>query len=181
MKVAGPTTIHGSRQIGTTTRRVTAGSGPHHRSRARASQSGRCQPIPSSSRSIEATAPGTVSMSVTHTRTPESRSRRTSSSRFSSLLATTTSGSSARTAARSGFLVPRTRVVSRSVGRMHQSVAPTTAARSTETSASVSDGTSETTRRAGRGPSYVVPRSSSMPPPSPTRRKLRTDPSQTSH
>ena len=66
-------------------------------------------------------------MSVTQTGMPRSRIRRTSSSRFSSLFATTRSGRSAATAARSGFLVPRTRATpraSRSAGWVHQSVAP---------------------------------------------------------
>ncbi len=46
---------------------------------------------------------------VTQTGTPASRRRRTSSSRFSSWLATTRSGARAMIAAVSGFLVPRIR------------------------------------------------------------------------
>ena len=51
---------------------------------------------------------------------------------------------------RLGFLVPRTRassVSSRSAGWVHQSVAPTTASRRTDASASVMLGTRLTTRR----------------------------------
>ncbi len=96
---------------------------------------------------MEAIAPGTVSTSVTHTAIPRSRIRRTSSSRFSSLLATTRSGRSPATAARSGFFVPRTRATSRSAGWVHQSVAPTRRSGQVAARASVREGTRETTRR----------------------------------
>ncbi len=145
-----PTTIQGSRQTGTATRATTGGSGPHHCSRAAPSQAGRSHPRTRSKRSSKvATASGTVLISLTWTWIPASRRRRTSSSRFSSLTASTTSGARARTAARSGFLVPRTRVTSRSAGWVHHSVAPTTRSGATEASASVNEGTSETTRCAG--------------------------------
>lgn len=88
------------------------------------------------------------------------RSRSTSRRRFSSRLQTTRSGSRAAIAARSGFLVPRTRGTSRPAGWVHQSVAPTSRSGTVTASASVSDGTSETTRRGGRGNSIGVPRSS---------------------
>ena len=90
-------------------------------------------------------------MSVTQTSTPASRRRRTSSSRFSSLLAITRSGASAAMALVSGFLVPRMRVTSRSAGCVHQSVTPTSAPRSTLATASVRDGTRLTTRRTAAG------------------------------
>ena len=49
-------------------------------------------------------------------------------------------------AATSGFLVPPMRGTSRSAGCVHQSVTPTSSDRSVAAIASVSDGTSETTR-----------------------------------
>ena len=70
--------------------------------------------------------------------------------RFSSWLASTTPGLSALMAARLGFLVPRTRGTSRSAGWVHQSVAPASASRRVAATDSVSDGTSDTTRRTGR-------------------------------
>ncbi len=103
---------------------------------------------------------GTVSMSVTQTAVPVSRRRRTSSSRFSSLLAMTRSGARSTMARTSGFLVPRTRGTSRSAGWVHHSVAPTRTDRSTDATASVSDGTRLTTRRAGPVRSTGAPRSS---------------------
>ena len=107
MNVGRPTTIHGSRQIGTTTRADAGGTGPHH------AVLGGDQPAPGpppprarprSSRRIDATAAGTVSMSVTQTGMPRSRIRRTSSSRFSSLLATTRSGPQRRHGGEVGVL-----------------------------------------------------------------------------
>jgi hypothetical protein len=176
VKVRAPTTIHGSRQIGTTTRGRAAGSesgpaagppaqnpspGPAQARSAAASQSGTARPSgPVSSRRIEASACGTDSMTVTHTGTPASRSRVTSSSRFSSWFAITRSGARAMMAARSGFLVPRTRVTVRPAGWVHQSVAPTSRPGAETATASVSDGTSETTRRAGPDSSTGCPRSS---------------------
>lgn len=68
--------------------------GPDQGRRTPTSQSGIGQCKASThSRSIEANAAGTVSITMTHTWTPASRSRRASSSRFSCLLANTRSGS----------------------------------------------------------------------------------------
>ena len=106
MNVGRPTTIHGSRQTGTTTRADAGGTGPHQASSASTSQRRVAAPPSTSrnSRRIDATAAGTVSMSVTHTGMPRARIRRTSSSRFSSLFATTRSGRSAATADEVGVL-----------------------------------------------------------------------------
>src|SRR5690606_32003792 len=168
VNVAEPTTIHGSRHTGIATCARAAGTGRDQARRASVSQEGTGQRSPSAnSRARESSACGTVSMTVTHTGTPASRSRRTSSSRFSSLLATTRSGPSAATAARSGFLVPRTRATSRSAGCVHQSVAPTSASRRVCAIASVSEGTRDTTRRAGPATGTGCPMSSraTSPPP----------------
>ena len=113
-----------------------------------------------SSRRNDAIASGTDSITVTHTARPASRSRVTSSFRFSSRLAMTRSGARAMTAARSGFLVPLTRVTARSAGWVHQSVAPTSRPGADTATASVSEGTRETTRRAGPVSSTGCPRSS---------------------
>src|SRR5690625_3784900 len=120
------TTIHGSRQIGTTTRRVTGSSGSaHHSSRALRSQSGRghCKAW-SKRRSREWIASGTVRMSVTQTGTPRARNRSTSSLRFSSLLAMTRSGSRRTIFLVLGFLVHRTLEPSRSYGWVHLTCTP---------------------------------------------------------
>ena len=53
-------------------------------------------------------------------------------------------------AARSGFLVPRTRRTRSPCGWVHQSVAPTSASGRLIATDSVNDGTSDTTRPAGR-------------------------------
>ena len=113
-----------------------------------------------SSRRIDASACGTDSITVTHTARPASRSRATSSLRFSSRLAITRSGARAAILARSGFLVPRTRVTARPAGRVHQSVAPISRPGAETATASVSEGTSDTTRRAGPVSSTGWPRSS---------------------
>ncbi len=166
MNVRGPTTIHGSRQIGTTTRPRGAGTGASHARVASSSHAGTPQPSASSNRRrSDARASSTVSIRVTHTATPAARSRRTSSSRFSSWFATTRSGRSASTAARSGFFVPRTRTTSRSPGWVHHCVAPTTASRRVAARASVIDGTRLTTRRASSGTSTSAPRSSRLTSP----------------
>ena len=104
------------------------------------------------------------SMRVTHTGIPTDRSRSTSTRRFSSWLATTRSGRSAAMAAWSGFLVPRTRVMSRPAGWVHQFVAPTSTPGTVRAIASVSDGTNETTRSGGWSSAASAPRSSSTPP-----------------
>ena len=108
------------------------------------------------------TAPSRVRMSVTYTGTPAARRASRSSGRFSSWLATTRSGASATIAATSGFFVPRTRVTSRSAGWVHQSVAPTSSARSLSATASVSDGTMLTTRRTRSGVATGRPSSSTI-------------------
>jgi hypothetical protein len=135
--------------------------GPAQARSAVASHFGMATPSgPVSSRRIEASASGTDSITVTHTARPAARSRATSNSRFSSRFAITRSGARAMMAARSGFLVPRTRVTARSAGWVHQSVTPTSRPGAETATASVSDGTSDTTRRAGRDSSTGCPRSS---------------------
>src|SRR6202050_1779611 len=99
-------------------------------------------------------------MTVTHTGIPAPRSRSTSTRRFSSWLASTMSGFRSAMAARSGFLVPRTRRTSRPAGRVHHAVAPTSASGRVTATDSVSDGTSDTTRRAGCSTGTGYPRSS---------------------
>src|SRR5580693_5284612 len=146
-------TIHGSRQTGMAAAcRGHPGCGCCQACWAAASQSGTGQPSASVNiRRSESSAWSSVRTSVTQTGTPAARSRSTSSRRFSSWLASTRSGRSARIAARSGFLVPRTRGTSRPAGWVHQSVAPASAAGRVTATDSVSDGTSDTTRRAGCG------------------------------
>ena len=128
-KVSRPSTIHGRRQIGTTavTRR-------HLRRVAQTACPGAASPGPgrparrTAGRASRAPA-STVAGAVTHTRIPAARSAATSSSRFSSALATTRSGRSASTRSTSGHLVPPTRGTSRSAGWVHQSVAPASSRR----------------------------------------------------
>jgi hypothetical protein len=161
VNVSRPTTIHGSRQIGTATRACTSGTGWSQAARTSASQLGTPQHSPSAnSRVSESMAWGTVSITVTHTGTPAARSRCTSMRRFSSLLAITRSGARAMIAARSGFLVPRTRVTASPAGWVHQSVAPTSAPGRVSATDSVNEGTSDTTRRAGPPTGTPVARSS---------------------
>ena len=78
-------------------------------------------------RRSDAIASSSVLITVTQTVIPAARSRSTSTRRFSSWLARTMSGLRAAIAARSGFLVPRTRGTSRSAGWVHQIVAPASA------------------------------------------------------
>ncbi len=161
MKVADPTTIQGSRQTGMTARSRVAGAGSRQTRSAAASQSGTGQPSAATNiRRSDASAWSTVWITVTQTGTPAARSRSTSSRRFSSWLARTRSGRRARIAARSGFFVPRTRGTSRPAGCVHQSVAPARASGRVTATDSVSDGTSETTRRAGPPGRTGCPRSS---------------------
>ena len=62
----------------------------------------------------------------------------------------------------SGFLVPRTLVTASPSGWVHQSVAPTSNSGRVAAIASVSDGTSDTTRRTCAGRSTGSSRSSRM-------------------
>lgn len=59
-----------------------------------------------------------------------------------------------------GFLVPRTRSTAKSAGCVHHCVAATRTSGQVSATASVSDGTSDTTRRGGVRTSTEVPRSS---------------------
>src|SRR5204862_5793964 len=77
-------------------------------------------------------------------------------------LASTTSGCRPAIASTSGFLVPRTRVTTRSAGSVHQSVAPTSSPGAVTATDSVSDGTRETTRATSAGTSTGVPWSSDV-------------------
>ena len=141
VNVSRPTTIHGSRQIGTATRAARGGhrSGPG--GPASASQPGTPQPSASVNSRVERVDRLRHRLDDrSPTRHPGPRRRRTSSSRFSSWLAITRSGARARIAATSGFFVPRTRATSRSAGCVHQSVAPTSAPGRVTATASVSDG-----------------------------------------
>ena len=180
MNVEDPTTIHGSRQTGTTTLATGAPAGALHRRTARASQSGTPQSRACArSRVIEASACGTSSMTVTQTGMPASRRRRTSRSRFSSLLAMTSCGARSTITPTFGFFVPRTRGTSRSAGCVHQSVAPARASRRVTATASVSEGTRETTRvRGPAGSEHGIPRSSArlLTACVPTARRTRCPP-----
>ena len=89
-----------------------------------------------------------------------SRSRRTSSSRFSSLLATTRSGARAAIARGPGSWCPEPVAPQGPLGWVHQSVAPTSRSGHVVASASVIDGTSDTTRRGGVGNDTAYARSS---------------------
>ena len=105
--VRAPTTIHGSRQMGTATRRdgcasvdgasvdgasedrasEDRGAGPAQARSAAASQGGTSRSSgPVRTRRSDAIASGTDSITVTHTARPAARSRSTSSFRFSSRL-----------------------------------------------------------------------------------------------
>ena len=64
------------------------------------------------------------------------------------------------TAARSGFLVPRTRGTSSPAGWVHQSVAPATRPGAVTATVSVSDGTNDTTRLTRAGIATTAPVSS---------------------
>jgi hypothetical protein len=151
VKVPAPTTIHGSRQTGMTAAVRGDGAGSRHTRSASASHGGCGQPSATSNiRRSDANASSRVRITVTHTAIPAARIRSTSRRRFSSWLASTMSGRSAAMAARSGFLVPRTRGTSRPAGCVHQVVAPASASGRVTATDSVSEGTSETTRRAGR-------------------------------
>src|SRR6202044_1769102 len=161
VKVAEPTAIHGSRQIGIAARIRGAGAGSRQADWASASQAGSGQPSATVNiRRSDAIASSSVLITVTQTVIPAARSRSTSTRRFSSWLARTMSGSRAAIAARSGFLVPRTRGTSRSAGWVHQIVAPASASGRVAATDSVSEGTREITRRAGRASSTGYPRSS---------------------
>src|SRR5690606_31700709 len=99
---------------------------------------------------------------------PRSRSRRTSTSRFSSTFASTRSGASSAIRAQSGFFVPRTRATptSASAGWMHQSVTPTTRSpRPSAKSVSVTLGTSDTIRSARSGSATSTPDASTQRSP----------------
>ena len=111
-------------------------------------------------RRSDAIASSRVLITVTQTGIPAARRRSTSTRRFSSWFARTMSGLSAAMAARFGFLVPRTLGTSRPSGWVHQIVAPTSASGRVTATDSVSDGTSDTTRRAGRAAGTGWPRSS---------------------
>ena len=93
LKVRAPTTIQGSRQIGTTTR--AGGARPDAPlGRGLRNHPGSSAPSTStSSRRSDPRAWSTDSATVTHTGMPAARSRSTSTRRFSSWLATTRSGS----------------------------------------------------------------------------------------
>ncbi len=69
------------------------------------------------------------------------------------------------TAARSGFLVPRTRGTSSPAGWVHQSVAPATRPGAVTATVSVSDGTNDTTRLTRAGTATTAPVSSRTPGP----------------
>ena len=126
-------------QMGTATRRDGDGAGPAQACSAAASQPGTSRPNGSvSSRRIDARASGTDSITPPTAR-PASRSRSTSSFRFSSRLAMTRSGARAIIAARSGFCI-LTGVTARSAGWVHQSVAPTSRPGADRATASVSEG-----------------------------------------
>src|SRR5215469_11520112 len=60
----------------------------------------------------------------------------------------------------SGFLVPPMRVTARSVGCVHQFVAPTSKPGAHDATVSVSDGTRDTTRLTAAGTETLRPRSS---------------------
>ena len=93
VKVRAPTTIHGSRQMGTTTVAGGSSTGPSHTSPARVSQAGSStQSTSTHSRCSARRAWSTDSVTVTHTGMPAARRRSTSTRRFSSRLATTRSG-----------------------------------------------------------------------------------------
>src|SRR5437660_294638 len=64
-------------------------------------------------------------------------------------------GARAAIAAVSGFLVPPIRTASRPAGWLHQSVTPTSSSGAPAATASVREGTSDTTRRVG--PLRVIP------------------------
>ncbi len=124
-------------------------------------------------------------MSVTQTGSPAARSASRSGRRFSSSLAITRSGASAVIRARSGFLVPPIRGTVRSAGWLHQSVTPTSSPGAVAATASVSEGTSDTTRRTAPTPppapnsGTTDPRSSTAAPPPgvpPVERKLTAQP-----
>ena len=170
VKVRAPTTIQGSRQIGTTVRRAGSAGGLDHSLAAKRIQSGSGTDRTSvNRRRSERRAASTVSISVTHTGIPAARRCSTSCRRFSSRLATTRSGRSAVIAARLGFFVPRTRGTSRPAGWVHQSVAPASRPGTVTARASVKDGTSETMRCGGLVRLRACPRSScstGMTPPS---------------
>src|ERR1700733_7445149 len=161
VKVPDPTTIHGSRQTGIAARTWRPGGGSAHTRSAAASQPGSGQPRASLNilRS-DASSSSSVLITVTQTGIPAARRRSTSTRRFSSLLASTMPGDSRAMAARSGFFVPRTRGPSSSAGWVHQSVAPASASGRVTATDSVSDGTSDTTRPAGRSEETGWPRSS---------------------
>ena len=116
-----PSTIHGRRQIGTAATR--RGGDPSYvedqARRASSSQDGAgSTPHTRSIRLRLVNAPASVVGPVTHTGTPAARRPSTSDSRFSSALARTRSGSSARTLSRSGYFEPPTRVTSSPAGWM---------------------------------------------------------------
>jgi hypothetical protein len=99
-------------------------------------------------------------MSVTYTASPAARSRSRSTGRFSSSLASTRSGASSTMRSTCGFLVPRIRSTSSPAGCVHQSVAATSTPGQVAATASVSDGTRDTTRCTTHGTRTAPPRSS---------------------
>jgi hypothetical protein len=118
-KVSRPSTIHGRRQIGTTA--VSRGAEPSYvdaqARRAAVSHGGSgSSPQAASIRRRLANAAASVAGAVTQTGMPSARSAATSSGRFSSALASTRSGSAARTSARSGYFEPPTRCTARPAG-----------------------------------------------------------------
>lgn len=152
MKVSWPSTIQGLRQIGTAAGRGLpegAGSAAQAAS-APSSQWGRASPQPSTrTRCSSARACSRVRTSVTRTSSPAARSASRSGARFSSSLAITRSGARAVIAATSGFFVPPIRAAERAAGCVHQSVTPTSSPGAVTATASVSEGTRETTRTDG--------------------------------
>src|SRR5687768_9779887 len=122
-----------------------------------------CVPVTSPRSWIIASPSATVRGYVTHTGMPQARSVSTCSRTFSSTLAMTRSGASARMAARSGSFSPPTRVFVRttSAGSEQYTVTPTRAsARPSSHSVSVVLGMRETMRRGGRGSASATPEAS---------------------
>ena len=123
----GPTTIHGRRQIGTTARRRTAGSGTAlHAASASASQPARGKPHTASIRRSETNAPSSVSdVGHVHRRRRPRAGRRGRTRGSPRRWRARGRGASSTILSTSGFFVPPTRGTSRPGGWVHQSVAPT--------------------------------------------------------
>ncbi len=157
-----PSTIHGRRQIGITARRGRSQAGPSaHADSAASSQAGRgSRQATVIIRSSEVSASGSVLTLVTQTAMPAALSAARSACRFSSSLASTTSGAISMIRATSGFLVPPTRSTDSPGGCEQYFVAPATTSGAHDATASVRDGTSETMLATAAGMATTLPRSS---------------------